>query len=307
MPALAALPALPAGAPGPPRRRYGQGWLGRAPLDWGWGGKGATRPPTRVSTPRRFLTELGGVRGLQLNFLELGSNRAGWLQVWRRHRAPGSSLVSLGCTVGPDAGVARPTHPLRSPQWQVRFDCFPAESGRQVLVSLRTIPDRGLALSRSRLVVAEPPGEAGRDPGGASGGTPAPADPPHLLHRARLHPLLGPRGAGHRGVGARGPCPDGAAVPPVGPGVRGAAPALPPAGNGSGCPLPGLPAMLPPQLTLPLCPQVLVPGGRHISLPYEFLVPCLCIEVRRPPLQLPSPSLPVQHGQAEVGWGHILP
>lgn len=118
------------------------------------------------SHPCRFLAELGGVRGLQLNFLELGSNRAGWLQVWRRHRAPGSSLVSLGCIAGPDAGTAHPAHLLRFPQWQVRFDCFPAESGRQVLVSLRTIPDRGLALSRSRLVVAEPPGEAGRDPGG---------------------------------------------------------------------------------------------------------------------------------------------
>lgn len=29
--------------------------------------------------------------------------------------------------------------------------------------------------------------------------------------------------------------------------------------------------------------QVLVPGGHHISLPYEFLVPCLCIEVGCPP------------------------
>lgn len=29
--------------------------------------------------------------------------------------------------------------------------------------------------------------------------------------------------------------------------------------------------------------QVLVSGGHHISLPYEFLVPCLCIEVGCPP------------------------
>ncbi|NXI03884.1 I17RE protein, partial [Pachycephala philippinensis] len=28
----------------------------------------------------------------------------------------------------------------------------------------------------------------------------------------------------------------------------------------------------------PSMSQVLVPGGHHISLPYEFLVPCLCIE-----------------------------
>lgn len=88
VPARAALPALPAGAPGPPRLRYGRGWHPR--------GRGHTAsPPTHVSTPRRFLAELGGVRGLHLTFQELGSNRAGWLQVWQRRRVSGSSAVSL--------------------------------------------------------------------------------------------------------------------------------------------------------------------------------------------------------------------
>ncbi|XP_074734882.1 interleukin-17 receptor E [Strix uralensis] len=147
--------------------------------------------------------ELGGVRGLQLNFLELGSNRAGWLQVWRQHRGPGSS------------------------PWQVQFDCFPVESGRQVLVSLRTIPDRGLALSRSCLVAAEPPG---------------PAFTHAWLPEARAIEVWVPEG-------------------------------------------PALMVRLCHQLALeceelprPFHRQVLVPGGRRVSLPYEFLVPCLCIE-----------------------------
>ncbi|XP_032927236.1 interleukin-17 receptor E [Catharus ustulatus] len=148
-------------------------------------------------------SELGGVRGLQLTFMELGSNRAGWLQVWQRRRVLGSSA------------------------WQVQFDCFPAESGRQVLVSLRTIPDRGLALNRSHLVTAEPPG-------------------PVFTH---------------------------AWVPEMR-----AIEVWVPAG-------PALMVRLCHQLALeceelpwPFHQQVLVPGGHHISLPYEFLVPCLCIE-----------------------------
>ncbi|NXF60682.1 I17RE protein, partial [Ciccaba nigrolineata] len=32
------------------------------------------------------------------------------------------------------------------------------------------------------------------------------------------------------------------------------------------------------ELPRPFHRQVLVPGGRRVSLPYEFLVPCLCIE-----------------------------
>ncbi|XP_055562525.1 interleukin-17 receptor E isoform X1 [Falco cherrug] len=151
--------------------------------------------------------ELSGVRGLQLNFLELGSNRAGWLQVWRRHRAP------------------------RSSPWQVQFDCFPAESGQQVLVSLRTIPDRGLALSRRRLVTAELPG---------------PVFNHAWVPEARAIEVWVPEG-------------------------------------------PALMVRLCHQLALeceelprPFHQQVLVLGGSRVSLPYEFLVPCLCIEASYP-------------------------
>ncbi|XP_074406659.1 interleukin-17 receptor E isoform X4 [Zonotrichia albicollis] len=148
-------------------------------------------------------SELGGVRGLHLTFLELGSNRAGWLQVWQRRRVSGSSA------------------------WQVQFDCFPAESGRQVLVSLRTIPDRGLALSCSHTVTAEPPG-------------------PVFTH-AWLPEL--------RAIEVRVP-----AGPPLM--VR----------------LCHQLALECEELPRPFHQQVLVPGGHQISLPYEFLVPCLCIE-----------------------------
>ncbi|XP_054496037.2 interleukin-17 receptor E isoform X1 [Agelaius phoeniceus] len=148
-------------------------------------------------------SELGGVRGLHLTFLELGSNRAGWLQVWQRRRVSGSSA------------------------WQVQFDCFPAESGRQVLVSLRTIPDRGLVLSSSHTVTAEPPG-------------------PVFTH-AWLPEV--------RAIEVRVP-----AGPPLM--VR----------------LCHQLALECEELPRPFHQQVLVPGGHHISLPYEFLVPCLCIE-----------------------------
>ncbi|XP_021265703.1 interleukin-17 receptor E isoform X2 [Numida meleagris] len=133
----------------------------------------------------RLAVPAAGIHGLQLDFLELGSNRASWLQVWQRHRALG--------------GVP----------WQVQFDCFPVESGRRVLVTLRTIPDRGLAINRSHVVATELQGNSQRD-----------AVP-------------------------RDPC----------------APSMP---------------------TSPLCLQLLVPGGHRVSLPYEFLVPCLCVEASYP-------------------------
>nr|XP_038041826.1 interleukin-17 receptor E isoform X1 [Anas platyrhynchos] len=155
----------------------------------------------------RLALRAAGLRGLQLNFLELGSNRASWLQVWRRHRAPGSS------------------------PWQVQFDCFPVESGRQVLVSLRTVPDQGLAISRSHLVTAEPPG---------------PAFTHAWVPEARTIEVAVPEG-------------------------------------------PALMVRLCHQLALeceelprPFHRQVLVPGGHRVSLPYEFLVPCLCIEASYP-------------------------
>lgn len=49
------------------------------------------------------------------------------------------------------------------------------------------------------------------------------------------------------------------------------------AGGGT---LPGGPRA-PGQLVPLPYPQVLVPGGHRVSLPYQFLVPCLCIEVCR--------------------------
>ncbi|XP_071406521.1 interleukin-17 receptor E [Pithys albifrons albifrons] len=151
--------------------------------------------------------ELGGVRGLQLTFLELGSNRAVWLRVWQRRRA------------------------LDSSTWQVQFDCFPAESGQQVLVSLRTIPDRGLALSHSHLVAAE---------------------------------LSGP-------IFTHVWVPESRAIEvwvPEGPAVM--------------VRLCHKLALECEELPQPFHRQVLVPGGHHVSLPYEFLVPCLCIEASYP-------------------------
>ncbi|XP_029814192.1 interleukin-17 receptor E [Manacus vitellinus] len=110
---------------------------------------------------------------------------------------------------------------------QVQFDCFPAESGQQVLVSLRTIPDRGLSLNRSRLVTAEP-----REPVFTHAWVP----------EARAIEVWVPKG-------------------------------------------PALMVRLCHQLALeceelpqPFHQQVRVPGGHRVSLPYEFLVPCLCIE-----------------------------
>ncbi|XP_074952001.1 interleukin-17 receptor E isoform X2 [Phalacrocorax aristotelis] len=170
-------------------------------------------PPSRPCQPclrvRLALPAAGldDVRGLQLNFLELGSNRAGWLQVWRRHRAPGSS------------------------PWQVQFDCFPAESGHHVLVSLRTIPDRGLAISHSHLLAPEPPG---------------PVFAHAWVSEERAIKVWVPEG-------------------------------------------PALMVRLCHQLALeceelpqPFHRQVLVLGGHHVSLPYEFLVPCLCVEASYP-------------------------
>lgn len=194
-----------------------------------------------------------------------------------------------GCTLTPSAP--------RSPQWQVQFDCFPVESGRQVLVSLRTVPDQGLAISRSHLVAVEPPGEAGKELGVPRWGRHRLTPPaPYLCPpRARFHPRLGPRGAHHRGGCARGPCPDGAAVPPAGTGVRGAAPALPPAGNGWRGHAPwGSPRSRPARATsIPAGPgaggpprlaAVPVPGAlpvhRGVSLLHGQLG-ALCVPVRR--------------------------
>lgn len=87
---------------------------------------------------------------------------------------PGTGQLTGESGVHPGAGhrgCGCPTSLTpRFSQWQVQFDCFPAESGWQVLVSLRTIPDRGLTISSSHLVTTEMPGKAGRDPGGCPRG-----------------------------------------------------------------------------------------------------------------------------------------
>ncbi|POI22424.1 hypothetical protein CIB84_013828 [Bambusicola thoracicus] len=118
-----------------------------------------------------------------------------------------------------------------SPQWQVQFDCFPAESGRRLLVTLRTIPDRGLAISRSHVVAIELQG---------------PIFTHTWLPEARAIEVAVPKG-------------------------------------------PALMVRLCHQLALeceelpqPFHRQLLVPGGHRISLPYEFLVPCLCVEASYP-------------------------
>ncbi|XP_072203657.1 interleukin-17 receptor E [Excalfactoria chinensis] len=155
----------------------------------------------------RLAVPAAGIHGLQLDFLELGSNRAGWLQVWRRHRALGNV------------------------PWQVQFDCFPAESGRRVLVTLRTIPDRGLAISRSHVVAIELQG---------------PVFTHTWLPEARAIEVAVPEGA--------------ALV------VR----------------LCHQLALECEELPQPFHRQLLVPGGHRVSLPYEFVVPCLCVEASYP-------------------------
>lgn len=162
----------------------GLGWAGFVPGE-PWEGEPRSRDrPTCVSNRRCP----AGIRGLQLDFLELGSNRAGWLQVWRRHRAPGDVPVSAGHPAGMGMGGGAALTPC-SPQWQVQFDCFPAESGRRVLVTLRTIPDRGLAVSRSHVVAIELQGKSGRERGARKGWHRLTLP---MLPRTHLHPHLAP-------------------------------------------------------------------------------------------------------------------
>lgn len=211
-----------------------------------------------------------------------------------------------GCTLTPSAP--------RSPQWQVQFDCFPVESGRQVLVSLRTVPDQGLAISRSHLVTAEPPGEAGKEWGVPGWGL-APADPP-------LAPYLCPPPPGPAFTHAWVPeartievaVPEGPALmvrlchqlaleceelprpfhrQVIAGGLGGARSLGGPHAPGQLVPLP--------------YPQVLVPGGHRVSLPYEFLVPCLCIEVCHCPVgSWGLSACPCSEGTRVAGTRHPL-
>ncbi|KAF7250050.1 Interleukin-17 receptor E [Varanus komodoensis] len=77
-----------------------------------------------------------GIEGLELHFLVLSSNRPSWLQVLRKRRHQ------------TDSGAL----------WQMQFDCFLAESGQKVLVSLETIPNGVLSLNQSLLVTLKQTG-----------------------------------------------------------------------------------------------------------------------------------------------------
>ncbi|XP_067396821.1 interleukin-17 receptor E [Emydura macquarii macquarii] len=145
---------------------------------------------------------LESIHGLELHFLVLGSNRGSWLQVLRRRQETAGSL------------------------WQVQLDCFPVESGHRVLVSLGTIPDRGLSLNRSHLVRAEQAGPTFNyvwlpEARAIEVEVPAGAHMVRLCHQLVLE------------------CEE-------------------------------LPSRF--------HQQVLVSGSRRVVLPYEFLLPCLCIE-----------------------------
>ncbi|XP_032997297.1 interleukin-17 receptor E [Lacerta agilis] len=74
----------------------------------------------------RLALNATGIEGLELHFLVISSKRSGWLQIFR----------------GANAGTL----------WQVLFDCFPAESGRRVLVSLETIPGGVLSMNESLFI-----------------------------------------------------------------------------------------------------------------------------------------------------------
>ena len=77
----------------------------------------------------------------------------------------------------------------------------------------------------------------------------------------------------------------------------------------SSCPCPGcLCSFSAPSSSFPLlnCPQKIVPGSRTVDLPYEFLLPCLCIEVSRgkgvrgPLVHGSTPRPPRQHSWSSV-------
>ncbi|XP_060095321.1 interleukin-17 receptor E [Heteronotia binoei] len=74
-----------------------------------------------------------GIKGLELHFLVLNSNRSVRLQVFRRHKRQEDSATL----------------------WQLQFDCFTAESGQWVVVWLKTLPHGALVLNQSLLVINE--------------------------------------------------------------------------------------------------------------------------------------------------------
>ncbi|KAL8212836.1 UNVERIFIED_CONTAM: hypothetical protein K2H54_059032 [Gekko kuhli] len=79
-----------------------------------------------------------GIKGLELHFLVLNSNRSVRLQVFRRRKHRQQA----------DSGTL----------WQLQFDCFTAESGQWVFVWLETLPNRALVLNQSLQVINEKSG-----------------------------------------------------------------------------------------------------------------------------------------------------
>nr|XP_056702543.1 interleukin-17 receptor E [Euleptes europaea] len=145
-----------------------------------------------------------GIRGLELHFLVLSSNRSVRVQVRRRkQRADTSNL------------------------WWVQFDCFAAESGQWVFVWLKTLPSQVLVLNQSLLVINEKSG-------------------PKFHHTwmpaARAIEVSVPEGPNIT--------------------VR----------------LCHQQALACEELRSPFHQQALVSRHRPAVLPYEFLLPCLCIE-----------------------------
>ncbi|KAH0630329.1 hypothetical protein JD844_013259 [Phrynosoma platyrhinos] len=128
-------------------RVYVHGALPRARCQWKlWEGPSLPLPTFTLSTVEQsqqpesqkcvrvhLALNATGIKGLELHYLILSTNRSGWLQVLkrRRHQAYRGNL------------------------WQIHLDCFPAESGQKVLVSLETIPDGVLSINQSILVTSK--------------------------------------------------------------------------------------------------------------------------------------------------------
>lgn len=224
-------------------------------------------------------------------------------------------------------------------QWQVQFDCYPVESGRRVLVSLGTVPDRGLSLNQTLLVATEPAGK-GRGPSWERQGLQAGRALPGAGHEPRW--VLGGCRALGRALHMPTPCPRSpgptfsyewlpaaraiAVSVPEGPALmvrlchqltleceelhrpfhQQVMPPLPSTcqAGASGQAGSGTAALM----LLPSSPQVLVHGGHRAVLPYEFLLPCLCIEVCALPGRGQAQALPPRGelGRKEGGcqdWG----
>ncbi|XP_042303375.1 interleukin-17 receptor E, partial [Sceloporus undulatus] len=146
-----------------------------------------------------------GIKELELHYLILSTNRSGWLQILKRRRHQA----------------------YRGNVWQIQLDCFPAESGQKVLVSLETIPDGMLSISQSILVTSK---QMGPDfhhtwlPGTRAIEVSVSEDPAITVHLC--HQL----------------------------------------------------ALVCEELDQPFQQQALVSRHHPAVLPYEFLLPCLCIE-----------------------------